>query len=1136
MMCWNVCGWFKDGRGMEQMRESHDMRAEVIDFYKPDMMALVETWLKGEEEIVVEGYRWFGRNRRNLHRNAVRGSGGVGLLVREEVLERYVVEVLDTDVEDVLWVRLNQENEEILTLAVCYIPPEPSGSGMGAEETLQLLTEQVLRFGSQGPLIICGDFNARCGTLDVHREGVPPRKVIDVMRNSQGEDFVEFLKSVNMVVVNGRKGRDAFTCISGRGCSVVDYCVVGNEHLNMIESFKVTTMSESVEEMRCKGAVTRIPDHSLVAWEIGVDWVGEREEEVEGGVEKRFRVPEGYLESEVERVRRLRERVMAAGKDQVVIDEVYEELVKMMKQGRVEVKVRRDKRRQRWFTKEIGKLRKAFHEAEREWLKCGDKEAKKDKKREYVEKRRTYKRAVGRAKRSVEESKRNELDRLIRSPRRWWAAVRKLGLTDGRKKRSNISKVYDEAGVVKQGKEAVEVWRRHFKRVLNEGRSEGEGNGGGEEAGSGFELLNEAMTREEVEQALDSLKRKVAPGSDGLTAEMVGSKVLVDFWVTLFNWCWREGMVPSEWRRSTVVPIPKKGGSGVCQTDEFRGISLVPVAYKAMCSVVQGRLEHVVGERDLVAEEQGGFRKGRGCRDQLLTLVLLGQVRAVAKRGMMAGFIDFKKAYDRVSRGKLWCSLEEMGIRGKVIDFLKAVYSDMSCVVKVGEEWSEPFGVSCGLRQGCILSPLLFSLYVNSLVSKLKGAEVGVKCGDQLISVLMYADDAVIVAEDEKSMKRGLETLAEWCNEWAVEINVEKCGVMHMRRKGVRRTDKKFYVRGEEVRVVEEYKYLGCVVNEHLQSVRMVEERAKAGAGALGDWLRRCRATVGEVKGATFMKLMEMLVETVLLYGAEVWGCGGQLRPVENVQMRAARIFLGVGRLHPLVALQYEMNMLPVKWEAMKRSIEFWVQVMRMGDGRLLKVVMMEALERGSKVKWVKDLWQSLEMFGWKEVDVEALNGLTMREVKQMLKDVAWRKVREVWREEARVRSKLGMMGRLMDDECKSRCVEVDCKRQRRMLAKLRGGTAELRIETGRWRGLKREERICKNCRSGEVEDAEHLVMKCELVKEERGKLLELMDERVEGWQGLKEIERMAVTLDRACSDSAVGRAVERIWRRRFMA
>ena len=67
------------------------------------------------------------------------------------------------------------------------------------------------------------------------------------------------------------------------------------------------------------------------------------------------------------------------------------------------------------------------------------------------------------------------------------------------------------------------------------------------------------------------------------------------------------------------------------------------------------------------------------------------------------------------------------------------------------------------------------------------------------------------------------------------------------------------------------------------------------------------------------------------------------------------------------------------------------------------------------------------------------------------LKAIAWRKVREVWREEGRGRSKLVMIGRLMDYECKAQCVEVDCKRQRSMVAKLRGGAAELRIETGRW-------------------------------------------------------------------------------------
>ena len=102
------------------------------------------------------------------------------------------------------------------------------------------------------------------------------------------------------------------------------------------------------------------------------------------------------------------------------------------------------------------------------------------------------------------------------------------------------------------------------------------------------------------------------------------------------------------------------------------------------------------------------------------------------------------------------------------------------------------------------------------------------------------------------------------------------------------------------------------------------------------------------------------------------------------------------------------------------------------------------------------------------------------------------------------------------------------------MLAKLRGGTAELRIETGRWRGLERQERICKCCESGEVEDVEHLVMRCAHVKEERGKLMELMDEMVEGWLSMEENERVAVAMDKACTDPAVGRAVERLWRKRF--
>ena len=142
--------------------------------------------------------------------------------------------------------------------------------------------------------------------------------------------------------------------------------------------------------------------------------------------------------------------------------------------------------------------------------------------------------------------------------------------------------------------------------------------------------------------------------------------------------------------------------------------------------------------------------------------------------------------------------------------------------------------------------------------------------------------------------------------------------------------------------------------------------------------------------------------------------------------------------------------MLPMKWVAMKRSIEFWMQVMRMTDGRLLKVVMLEALEVGCKVRWVKELQQSLVRFGGKGLDAEAVSGLTMKKVKQVLKDIVWREVRKVWRGAARERPKLEVIGSLMHAECKAQSVEIEYKMQRRMMVKLRGGTAELRVETGR--------------------------------------------------------------------------------------
>ena len=151
------------------------------------------------------------------------------------------------------------------------------------------------------------------------------------------------------------------------------------------------------------------------------------------------------------------------------------------------------------------------------------------------------------------------------------------------------------------------------------------------------------------------MKKSAACGKDGVSAEMMSAQMLKDVWLALFRCCWEGGVTPTMWRTSLLVPVPKKRCAGVCTPDMFRGIALASVVYKVFCMILNERLSKVADEFHLLPEEQGGFRKGLGCQDQILTLLLIAQSNVARKKeGYLTAFIDFSKAYDRVHRDKLW--------------------------------------------------------------------------------------------------------------------------------------------------------------------------------------------------------------------------------------------------------------------------------------------------------------------------------------------------------------------------------------------------------------------------------------------------------------------------------------------------
>ena len=115
------------------------------------------------------------------------------------------------------------------------------------------------------------------------------------------------------------------------------------------------------------------------------------------------------------------------------------------------------------------------------------------------------------------------------------------------------------------------------------------------------------------------------------------------------------------------------------------------------------------------------------------------------------------------------------------------------------------------------------------------------------------------------------------------------------------------------------------MVDEHLELKNMVEERALAGKKALGAWFHRCRTELGDIGVGVFRKLMASLVELTMLYGSEIWGCNRDLEKIEQVQMRALRLFFGVGTLHPKVSLlaDFPSNSTQFKFHIGSSHIEY---------------------------------------------------------------------------------------------------------------------------------------------------------------------------------------------------------------------
>ena len=266
--------------------------------------------------------------------------------------------------------------------------------------------------------------------------------------------------------------------------------------------------------------------------------------------------------------------------------------------------------------------------------------------------------------------------------------------------------------------------------------------------------LDFEITLEELKEASYVLRNGKAPGPDAISNEML--KCILEakpsILLKLFNSILIYNGKTTDWYTSMLILLHKKGKK--TEPTNYRGISLLSCVSKLFTAILNKRLLNFVKERNILSEEQLGFVAGNRTSDaHIIIHNIIQKYCHKENKRIHSCFVDFSKAFDSIPRDTLFNKLKTYGITGNFYNVLKNMYSNDTTRIKLGEYLTETIYPNQGVRQGCILSPLLFNIYLADLPRRLQLAQNGPKIGDKLVNNIIWADDLVILSETEEGLK-----------------------------------------------------------------------------------------------------------------------------------------------------------------------------------------------------------------------------------------------------------------------------------------------------------------------------------------------------------------------------------------------
>ena len=472
--------------------------------------------------------------------------------------------------------------------------------------------------------------------------------------------------------------------------------------------------------------------------------------------------------------------------------------------------------------------------------------------------RAAFKQSLRRCKASTSRTHADNLARklLMKDSRSFWAEVKLLS------GKSNTA-VASTIGTTTGSQAIANLWRSHYSSILNSPHH----SDASHTVRSMLARCNsftDPFSIKEVSHVLKELKLNKATGLDLLSAEhfRYACAKLSSFLCTCFNSMLTHNYVPKSFSDTVLVPIIKDPKSSVTDINNYRPIAITSVASKIFEKLMLSRLQEYLHTSD----NQFSFKAKLASDMCIFTLKNIIEYYVTSSSPVYVCYLDASKAFDRVNYWLLFKKLVKRNVPTIFIRFLMSWYCSQEFVVRWGQTFSSPFSATNGVRQGGILSPLLFNVYLDDLSLVLKSTNVGCFLNGVSFNHLLYADDMTLIAPSIHS----LQILLDHCDSFAlandIKFNANKTKCMCIRPKKFKTDFEPYFTLSSKcLDVVSSHKYLGVHITDCLEDDANIRYQCRNLYSRGNTIIRNFKNCNDVVKCSLFKTFCTQI------YGAQTW-------------------------------------------------------------------------------------------------------------------------------------------------------------------------------------------------------------------------------------------------------------------------